>query len=79
MAGTPVTWTVDVTPKTIFSYWPGKTASDGTSDNLQAALIAAGKTEEEAQRRTTCEVSSPDPAAVRGYTRLSEAIIPVKN
>ena len=77
--GNPVSWTVDVAPKTIFSYWPGKTTSDGTSDNLQAALIATGKTEEEARRRTTCEVSSPDPAAVRGYTRLGDAIIPVKN
>ena len=77
--GDPVSWTVDVAPKTIFSYWPGRTASDGTSDNLQAALIATGKTEEEARRRTTCEVSSPDPVAVRGYTRLGEAIIPVKN
>ncbi len=77
--GDPVSWTVDVAPKTIFSYWPGKTAPDGTSDNLQAALIATGKTEEEARRRTTCEVSSPDPIAVRGYTRLGEGIIPVKN
>ena len=77
--GDPVSWTVDVAPKTIFSYWPGRTASDGTSDNLQAALTTTGKTEEEARRRTTCEVSSPDPVAVRGYTRLGEAIIPVKN
>ena len=77
--GDPVSWTVDVTPKTIFSYWPGRTAPNGTSDDLQAALIAAGKTEEEAQRRTTCEVSSSDPVAVRGYTRLGEGIIPVKN
>ena len=77
--GGPVSWTVDVTPKTIFSYWPGRIASDGTSDDLQAALIAAGKTEEETQRRTTCEVSSSDPVAVRGYTRLGEGIIPVEN
>ena len=75
----PVSWTVDVAPKTIFSYWPGKTAPDGTSDNLQAALMNEGKTEEEARRRTTCEVSSSDPVAVRGYTRLGEGIIPVKN
>ena len=65
--GDPVSWIVDVAPKTIFSYWPGRTAPDGTSDNLQAALIATGKTEEETRRRTTCEVSSPDPVAVRGY------------
>ena len=77
--GDPVSWTVDVAPKTIFSYWPGKTASDGTSDNLSAALMNEGKTEEEARRRTTCEVSSSDPVAVRGYTRLGEGIIPVKN
>ena len=77
--GDPVSWTVDVAPKTIFSYWPGKTTPDGTSDNLQAALMNEGKTEEEARRRTTCEVSSPDPVAVRGYTRLGEGIIPVKN
>lgn len=78
-AGDPVSWIVDVAPKTIFSYWPGKTAPDGTSDNLQAALMNEGKTAEEARRRTTCEVSSPDPVAVRGYTRLGEGIIPVKN
>lgn len=77
--GEPVSWTVDVAPKTIFSYWPGKTAPDGTSDNLQAALMNEGKTAAEARRRTTCEVSSSDPVAVRGYTRLGEAIIPVKN
>ena len=71
--------TVDVAPKTIFSYWPGKTTPDGTSDNLQAALMNEGKTEEEARRRTTCEVSSPDPVVVRGYTRLGEGIIQVKN
>ena len=77
--GDPVSWTVDVAPKTIFSYWPGKTAQDGTSDNLQAVLMNEGKTEEEARRRTTCEASSSDPVAVRGYTRLGEAIIPAKN
>ena len=66
-SGEPATWTVDVEPKTIFSYWPNKTAN-GTSANLQAALMEAGKTEEEARRRTTCEVFSPDPVAVRGYT-----------
>ena len=25
MEGEPVTWTVDVEPKTLFSYWPNKT------------------------------------------------------
>ena len=67
MSGEPVSWTVDVAPKTIFSYWPNKTAN-GTSSNLQAALMEAGKTEEEARRRTTCEVFSPAPVAVRSYT-----------
>ena len=67
MSGEPASWTVNVAPKTIFSYWPNKTAN-GTSANLQAALMEAGKTEEEARRRTTCEVFSPDPLAVRGYT-----------
>ena len=67
MSGEPASWTVNVAPKTIFSYWPTKTV-DGTSANLQAALMEAGKTEDEARRRTTCEVFSPDPLAVRGYT-----------
>ena len=67
MSGEPASWTVNVAPKTIFSYWPTKTV-DGTSANLQAALMEAGKTEEEARRRTTCEVFSPDLLAVRGYT-----------
>ena len=67
MSGEPVAWNVDVPPKTIFSYWPNKTV-DGTEADLQAALMEAGKTEEEARRRTTCEVFSSDPVAVRGYT-----------
>ena len=67
MSGEPVDWTVVVPPKTIFSYWPNKTVN-GTSANLQAALMEEGKMEEEARRRTTCEVFSPDPLSVRGYT-----------
>ena len=67
-SGEPVAWPVTVAPKTIFSYWPNKTAPDGTDADLQAALIAAGKPEDEARRRTTCEVFSPDPLTVRGYT-----------
>ena len=67
-SGEPVTWPVEVGPKTIFSYWPNKTAPDGTDADLQAALVAAGKPEDEARRRTTCEVFSPDPLTVRGYT-----------
>ena len=77
-SGEPVTWPVEVAPKTIFSYWPNKTV-DGMTANLQAALIAAGKPEEEARRRTTCEVSSADPIAVRGYTRFNgqPTLVPV--
>ena len=67
-SGEPVAWPVEVAAKTIFSYWPNKTAPDGTAADLHAALVAAGKTEEEARRRTTCEVFSPDPLTVRGYT-----------
>ena len=75
----PVTWPVEVAPKTIFIYWPNKTATDGTAANLQAALMAAGKTVEEARRRTTCEVSSADPIAVRGYTRFNgqPTVVPI--
>ena len=67
-SGEPVAWPVEVGPKTIFSYWPNKIAPDGTAADLQAALIAAGKPEDEARRRTTCEVFSPDLLTVRGYT-----------
>ena len=79
MEGEPVTWTLDLEPKTAFSYWPGRTSGEGTSSNLEAALIHAGKTESEARRRTTCEVSSAERLAVRGYTRFSgdPALIPV--
>ena len=79
MEGEPVTWTVDVEPKTIFSYWPNKTADDGSSADLQAALMDAGKTEQEARRRTTCEVFSDGDLAVRGYTLFGgqPTLIPV--
>ena len=78
MSGEPVTWNVTVSPKIIFSYWPNKTV-DGRNANLQAALMEAGKTEEEARRRTTCEVFSDDEIAVRGYTLFSgqPTLIPV--
>ena len=77
-SGEPVTWPVEVAPKTIFSYWPNKTV-DGLSANLQDALMAAGKPVEEARRRTTCEVSSADPIAARGYTRFNgqPTLVPV--
>ena len=79
MDGEPVTWTVDVEPKTIFSYWPNKTSDDGSSADLQAALMDAGKTEQEARRRTTCEVFSDGDLAVRGYTLFGgqPTLIPV--
>ena len=39
----------------------------------------AGKTEEEARRRTTCEVFSQDPLAVHGYTLFNgqPGLVPV--
>ena len=77
--GALTAWDVDVAAETLFSYWPGRMAPDGTSANLAAALITADKTETEAQRRTTCQVFSTDPVDVRGYTRLGETIVPVKN
>ena len=78
MEGDPVSWTVEVDQYRIFSYWPTKTASDDTSANLQAALMEAGKPEDEARRRTTCEVFSDDDVAVRGYTRFgNDAFVPV--
>jgi len=70
---------VSVPRETGFSYWPGRTADDGTSADLQAALMDAGKTEAEARRRTTCPVYSTNPIAVRGYTRFGgdPTLIPV--
>lgn len=57
---------------------PNKTV-DRMEADLQATLMEAGKTEEEARRRTTCEVFSPDPVAVRGYTLFGgqPTLIPV--
>ena len=79
MEGEPVTWTVDVEPKTLFSYWPNKTTDGGTPANLEAMLVQQGKTETEARRRTTCEVFSNDDVAVRGYTLFGgqPTLIPV--
>ena len=78
-AGTPVAWDMAVAPETLFSYWPGRTAADGTSDNLAAALVGAGKTKAAARRRTTCQVFSADPVEVRAYTRVAEDVVPVAN
>ena len=77
--GEPVTWDVAVPRETGFSYWPGRTADDGSYGDLQAAFMDAGKTEEEARRRTTCTVYSTNPIAVRGYTRFGgdPTLIPV--
>lgn len=44
MEGSPVTWTVDIEPKMVFSY------KSGAEADLEAALVAAGKTEAEARR-----------------------------
>ena len=62
--GPPVAWEVKVTAETTVTYGPGG---------------PAGKNETEARRRTTCQVFSTDPVDVRGYTRLGETIVPVKN
>ena len=61
---TQVTWAVEVAPETTLTYRLGWTA---------------GKSEAESRRRTTCQVFSTDPVYVRGYTRLGETIVPVKN
>ena len=74
--GEPVTWNVSVNPKNIFAYYPNKPAAEG--GNLEAALVAAEMPAENARRRTTCEVSSPDPIRVRAYTQFgNDTLIPV--
>ena len=61
-----------------FPNWPGNTTPDATFGNFQAALIATGKTEEDIQRRATLEVFSPDPIALRGYTRFgNDMLVPI--
>lgn len=86
----PVSWEVTVNPKTLFSYWPGKTDSAAAPDDFEAALVAAGLTTKEAQVRTTCEVFietgaisnvSPDcrDLSVRAYTRSAGEITPAAN
>ena len=78
MAGESVTWDVSVPSKTISAYWPSKTAVDGSSASLRAALITAGKSEEEANRRITCEVESISLFVAQGYTQFGgETWIPV--
>ena len=73
--GVPVTWDVTVAPETIVSYWPGRRAADGTSANFEAALVAAGQTDEAAGQRTTCRVFSPDPLEVRAYTQVAGELV----
>lgn len=74
--GDPVTWNVSVNPKNIFAYYQNKPAAQG--GDFEAALVAAGMPAENARRRTTCEVSSPDPIRVRAYTRFgNDTLIPV--
>lgn len=74
--GEPVTWNVSVNPKNILAYYQNKPAAQG--GDFEAALVAAGIPPENARRRTTCEVSSPDPIRVRAYTRFgNDTLIPV--
>ena len=86
----PVSWEVAVNPKTIFSYWPGKTDSASAPEDLEAALVAAGLTAKEAQVRTTCQVfietgalssvsSDCRDLSVRAYTRFAGEIAPAAN
>ena len=86
----PVLWEVAVDPKTIFSYWPGKTDSNAVPDDFEAALVAAGLTAKEALIRTSCEVFietgsvssvSQDcrDLSVRAYTRFGGELMPVAN
>ena len=86
----PVSWEVAVNPKTLFSYWSGKTDSASAPDDFKAALVAAGLTAKEAQVCTTCEVFietgavssvSPDcrDLSVRAYTRFAGEITPTAN
>ena len=86
----PVSWEVTVNPKTLFSYWPGKTDSASALEDFEAALVAAGLTAKEAQVRTTGEVfieTGPGLECVPGcrdlsvhaYTRFAGKIIPAAN
>ena len=86
----PVSWEVAVNPKTLFSYWPGKTDPQAAADDFEAALVAAGLTAKEALVRTTCEVfietSSVSSVSkdcrdlsVRAYTRFGGDLMPVAN
>lgn len=61
---------MDLALKTSFTYWPNKTASDGTNVGFQDALRAAGNPEEDARRQTACEVLISDPTAGRSSTRF---------
>ena len=78
--GDPVTWDVEVEPGRIFTYWPGKMEA-GRAADLQAALMNASLSPDDAQRRTTCIVRSNDPIEARAYTPLGPAgeIVPVAN
>lgn len=44
--GEPVTWDIDVDPGRVFSYWSGKTNTDGREAGLEVLLVDAGKTGE---------------------------------
>ena len=72
--GAPVAWEVEVVEETTVSCGPG-----GTANDLAAALVAAGKLETEARRRTTCQVFSRDPVAAWAYTRVAGDLVSVAN
>lgn len=44
--GEPATWDIDVDPGRVFSYWSGKTNTDGRVAGLEVVLVDAGKTAE---------------------------------
>lgn len=77
--GDPVTWNVTVGPSRIFSYWPGKTDTDGSNADLEAALVDAGLSPDQARSRTTCIVRSNDPLEAGAYTRIAGELVPAAN
>ena len=70
---------MDLALKPSFTYWPNKTAPDGTNAGFQDALVAVGKPEDDARRWTTCEVLISDPTAMRSSTRFvgQPTLVPV--
>lgn len=52
--GESVTWDIDVDSGRVFSYWPGRTNTDGRAAGLKAALVDAGKAAELTSQGNTC-------------------------